>query len=209
MNEMLNKKVVLIGNTSVGKSCIIHRKTRNQFSNYSEPTIGAAYSNIPIKIDDKNINLNVWDTAGQERYKSLAPMYFRGAHVALIVFDITSKESFEGSKLWFNEINRMSTKTNIFFLVGNKCDMDDYRQVTTEEANTYAETNNIKYIETSAKSGFNIDNLFHSITKNIIIDDCENIKNPDIFSELLFEDKKTKNKEFCGYKFSEFFCQII
>ena len=136
-------------------------------------------------------------------------MYFRGAHVALIVFDITSKESFEGSKLWFNEIKRMSIKTNIFFLVGNKSDLSDYRQVTTEEANTYAETNKIKYIETSAKSGFNIDNLFHSITKNIIIDDSENIKNPDIFSEILFENNKTKNKEFCGYKFSEFFCQII
>lgn len=209
MNECLNKKVVLIGNTSVGKSCIIHRKTRNQFSNYSEPTIGAAYSNIPINIDDKTINLNVWDTAGQERYKSLAPMYFRGARVAIIVFDITSKESFEGSKSWFNEIKRMSLKTNIFFLVGNKCDMNDYREVTTEEANMFAETNKLKYIETSAKSAFNIENLFYNIGKELILDDTENMKNYDSLNDIFFETKKIKHKEFCGYKLPELFCTII
>ena len=209
MNECLNKKVVLIGNTSVGKSCIIHRKTRNQFSNYSEPTIGAAYSNIPINIDDKIINLNVWDTAGQERYKSLAPMYFRGARVAIIVFDITSKESFEGSKSWFNEIKRMSLKTNMFFLVGNKCDMNDYREVTTEEANMFAETNKLKYIETSAKSAYNIENLFYNIGKELILDDTENMKNYDSLNDIFFETKKIKHKEFCGYKLPELFCTII
>lgn len=209
MNECLNKKVVLIGNTSVGKSCIIHRKTRNQFSNYSEPTIGAAYSNIPINIDDKTINLNVWDTAGQERYKSLAPMYFRGARVAIIVFDITSKESFEGSKSWFNEIKRMSLKTNMFFLVGNKCDMNDYREVTTEEANMFAETNKLKYIETSAKSAFNIENLFYNIAKELILDDTENMKNYDSLNDIFFETKKIKHKEFCGYKLPELYCTII
>tara|TARA_Y100000385_G_scaffold163306_1_gene169248 strand:+ start:13774 stop:14403 length:630 start_codon:yes stop_codon:yes gene_type:complete len=209
MNECLNKKVVLIGNTSVGKSCIIHRKTRNQFSNYSEPTIGAAYSNIPINIDDKIINLNVWDTAGQERYKSLAPMYFRGARVAIIVFDITSKESFEGSKSWFNEIKRMSLKTNMFFLVGNKCDMNDYREVTTEEANMFAETNKLKYIETSAKSAYNIENLFYNIGKELILDDTENMKNYDSLNNIFFETKKIKHKEFCGYKLPELFCTII
>lgn len=197
----LTSKVVIIGNTCVGKSCIVHRQTKNQFSIYSEPTIGAAYSSIPININNNIINLQVWDTAGQERYKSLAPMYYRGSSVAIIVYDITSKESFEGAKSWISEIKKLSD-INIFFLVGNKCDLYNTRSVTLEEAELYSYTNNIFFIETSARSGYNIDNLFKSvaekISQNIDKDKKENLK----IDEFILKDLKTKNNS----KFT--FCSI-
>lgn len=203
----LTSKVVILGNTCVGKSCIVHRQSKNQFSIYSEPTIGAAYSNIPININNNTVNLQVWDTAGQERYKSLAPMYYRGASVALIVYDITSKESFEGAKSWISEIKRTSS-INIFFLVGNKCDLYNTRTVTLQEAESYSYTNNIYFIETSARSGYNINNLFkivaEKISENIDKDKKENMK----IDEFILKDLKNKNNSkftFCSIDF----CSII
>lgn len=202
-------KVVILGNTCVGKSCIVHRQSKNQFSVYSEPTIGAAYSTIPISINNNNntINLQVWDTAGQERYKSLAPMYYRGASAAIIVYDITSRESFEGAKSWISEIKKTSD-TNIFFLVGNKCDLYGTRSVNLEEAELYSYTNNIFFTETSARSGYNINNLFKVVGQKLYENYDKNKKESMRIEEFILNDTKDREKKkfsFCSIDF----CTII
>ena len=97
-------KLVLLGDSAVGKSCLATRFVNDDYHEFQEPTIGAAFLTKEIIVNDKKITFEIWDTAGQERYKSLAPMYYRGASAALIVFDITSRDSFNGAKLWINEI---------------------------------------------------------------------------------------------------------
>ena len=109
---MLNKKknlrykFVVVGDSAVGKSCIATRYIHDHFYEFQEPTIGAAFMIKNVTIDDKEIKLEIWDTAGQERYRSLAPMYYRNSNVALVVYDITSKRSFESAKIWVEEIKR-------------------------------------------------------------------------------------------------------
>ena len=147
-------KLVFLGDSSVGKSSVITRKVHDKFDEYSEPTIGAAFLSISIKVDDSNVNLQIWDTAGQERYKSLAPMYYRGAHAAVIVYDITSYDSFKGATFWVKELYNNNSKS-IIFLVGNKIDKKETRKVKEEEAINYSVLNNLKYFEVSAKNGDN------------------------------------------------------
>ena len=194
-----SKKLVLLGDTSVGKSCIVNRHMRGTFSVYQEPTIGAAFSTSRIDVGTHIINLEIWDTAGQERYKSLAPMYYRGASGAMVVFDITSKDSFEGAKSWIREIKNNGKANCIIYLVGNKSDLKELRKISTLEAKKYSEIIDVPYIEVSAKTGENINNLFHTVAVNIPI---TNRVNNDV-ERIVNIDKKNKN-----YCFSDF-CSIL
>ena len=114
-------KVVILGDSSVGKSSIINRYINKVFNDYNEPTIGAAFFTVII---NKNIQLEIWDTAGQERYKSLAPMYYRGSHAAFVVYDITNKNSFNNALKWIDEL-KMITDGCLIYLIGNKSDLED------------------------------------------------------------------------------------
>jgi len=162
-----NHKLVFLGDSAVGKSCIVSRFIRGDFSEFQEPTIGAAFNTGTIELEDIKIRFEIWDTAGQERYRSLAPMYYRGASAAVIVYDITNIESFEGAKLWVSEIKRRGNSECIISIIGNKSDLKDNRKVSVKKVTEYADTNNISYMEVSAKAGVNINNMFENIAKRI------------------------------------------
>ena len=181
-------KLVFLGDSSVGKSCIACRFVRDEFSEFQEPTIGAAYLSKDYQFDDKIIHFEIWDTAGQERYRSLAPMYYRGASAALVIYDITNNDSFNGAKRWIEELKRKTTSCFII-LLGNKIDLkdqnDDYN-VNQDKVLDYVEENKIIHLLISAKTGKNINNAFDIVSEFLIENNdnepnnSENINNIDL-----------------------------
>jgi len=159
-------KVVFLGDTSVGKSCLAVRFVRNDFFEFQEPTIGAAFLSKTMTHDNKRYKFEIWDTAGQERYRSLAPMYYRGARAAVIVYDITDEDSFKGAKSWIRELKK-KTSNCLIILVGNKIDLKEKRKLNAHDVRDYARDNNIIYMESSAKSGENVDQIFTKIAYNL------------------------------------------
>mmetsp|Transcript_15551 Transcript_15551/g.35852 ORF Transcript_15551/g.35852 Transcript_15551/m.35852 type:complete len:195 (+) Transcript_15551:154-738(+) len=160
-------KLVLLGDTAVGKSCLVVRFVRDEFFEFQEPTIGAAFLTQTVALDDSTVKFEIWDTAGQERYRSLAPMYYRGAAAAIVVYDITNPDSFTGAKSWVKELQRRGDPNVVIALAGNKADLESRRKVEFEEANSYAEENGILHLETSAKNANNVKALFVEIAKKL------------------------------------------
>jgi len=160
-------KLVLLGDTSVGKSSIVIRFVKGQFSEFQESTIGAAFLTQTVPLNDCTVKFEIWDTAGQERYRSLAPMYYRGAAAALVVYDITVHDSFTGAKTWIEELQRQGSADIVIGLAGNKCDLESKREVPEAEARKYAQENGCLFFETSAKSGHNINEIFTEIAKKL------------------------------------------
>jgi small GTP-binding protein len=166
-NRVCHFKLVLLGDSAVGKSCLVVRFVRDEFFEFQEPTIGAAFLTQTVQLDDATVKYEIWDTAGQERYRSLAPMYYRGAAAAVIVFDITKKDTFNGAKSWVKELQRRGDSNVVIALAGNKADMEAKRKVQTEEAQQYAQDNDIIYMETSAKTSLNVKKLFMEVAKKL------------------------------------------
>ena len=160
-------KLVLLGDSAVGKSCLVVRFVRDEFFEFQEPTIGAAFLTQTVSLENATVKFEIWDTAGQERYRSLAPMYYRGAAAAIVVFDITKKDSYNGAKSWVKELQRRGDPNVVIALAGNKADMEQKRKVQTEEAQQYANDSEIIYMETSAKTSLNVRNLFVEIAKKL------------------------------------------
>lgn len=160
-------KVVLLGESAVGKSSLVLRFVKGQFHEYQESTIGAAFLTQTICIDDSTIKFEIWDTAGQERYHSLAPMYYRGAQAAIIVYDITSQDSFVRAKSWVKELQRLANTNIVIALAGNKADLANKRAVEFDEAQAYADENNLLFMETSAKTAQNVNEIFLAIAKKL------------------------------------------
>ena len=160
-------KLVILGDTAVGKSCVVLRYVRDEFCEFQESTIGAAFLSHTAKLDSESVKLEIWDTAGQERYRSLAPMYYRGSAAAVIVYDITNKESFSGAKSWVKELERRAGPNIIIALAGNKSDMESKRNIEFEEVSAYAQENNLLHFEISAKTGANIKELFTEVAIKI------------------------------------------
>mmetsp|Transcript_16543 Transcript_16543/g.34120 ORF Transcript_16543/g.34120 Transcript_16543/m.34120 type:complete len:196 (-) Transcript_16543:173-760(-) len=160
-------KLVLLGDTAVGKSCLVVRFVRDEFFEFQEPTIGAAFLTQTVALDESTVKFEIWDTAGQERYRSLAPMYYRGAAAAIVVYDITNPDSFTGAKSWVKELQRRGDPNVVIALAGNKADLESRRKVEFEEANSYAEENGILHLETSAKNANNVKALFVEIAKKL------------------------------------------
>lgn len=166
-NRVHHFKLVLLGDTAVGKSCLVVRFVRDEFFEFQEPTIGAAFLTQTVQLDESTVKFEIWDTAGQERYRSLAPMYYRGAAAAIVVYDITNPDSFAGAKSWVKELQRRGDPNVVIALAGNKADLDSRRKVEFEEANAYAEENGILHLETSAKNANNVKSLFVEIAKKL------------------------------------------
>jgi len=173
----LSLKVVFLGDTAVGKSCLAVRFARNEFFEFQEPTIGAAFLGKNINLNDKRYKFEIWDTAGQERYRSLAPMYYRGAKAAVIVYDITDEGTFKGAKTWVSEIKKKSNNC-LILLVGNKVDLTNNRKVDIHMVKEYVDNNNVIYMESSAKTGLNVDKIFTTIAENIPEDNKQNEHEP-------------------------------
>ena len=147
-------KTVIIGESGAGKTSLATKFVNDRFDDFQESTIGAAF--LTKKLD--NVNYEIWDTAGQERYHSLAPMYYRGAKAAIIVFDVTSQRSYERGKTWVNEIQQNCRDDIVIIFVGNK--IDKQPTVHRDDVEFYCIQQDIRYVETSAKDGTNIEKIF-------------------------------------------------
>ncbi|KAH0791578.1 Ras family protein [Histomonas meleagridis] len=158
MTKQPQHKIVFIGNSAVGKTSIINQYTFGSSSEDHQPTVGIDFFAKQINVDGKQIRLQIWDTAGQEKFKSLIPSYVRTSTVAVYVFDITSRESFEELEKWHKMVIELANPSVI--VVGNKTDLAESRTVSTEEAKKYAESLGAQYIETSARTPSNIQELF-------------------------------------------------
>ena len=195
-------KLVLLGDSAVGKSSLVLRFVRGQFFEYQESTIGAAFLTQTVALNDTTVKFEIWDTAGQERYHSLAPMYYRGAAAAIVVYDITNRvrpyctsplraphralahrgepsansrapartlpqDTFQRAKQWVKELQRQGNPNIVIALAGNKSDLSSKRKVEPEEAESYASDNGVFFMETSAKTATNVNELFVAIARKL------------------------------------------
>jgi len=166
-NKVFQFKLVLLGESAVGKSSLVLRFVKGQFLEYQESTIGAAFLTQTVCLNDTTVKFEIWDTAGQERYHSLAPMYYRGAQAAIVVYDITSTDSFERAKSWVKELQRQGNPNIVIALAGNKVDLATARRIEQEVAQSYADENGLLFMETSAKTAANVNELFVAIAKKL------------------------------------------
>lgn len=158
---------MLIGNSGVGKSCLLLRFSDDTYTNDYISTIGVDFKIKTVELDGKTVKLQIWDTAGQERFRTITSSYYRGSHGIIIVYDVTDQESFNGVKMWLQEIDRYATSTVLKLLVGNKCDMSDKRVVEYDVAKEFAEANKMPFLETSALDSTNVEEAFLTMARQI------------------------------------------
>ncbi|XP_067326077.1 ras-related protein Rab-17 isoform X2 [Anolis sagrei] len=158
-------KIVLLGSSSVGKSSLAYRYVKKDFRD-SLPTVGCSFFTHILSLDNSTIKLEIWDTAGQEKYHSVCHLYYRGANAAVLVYDITKKETLEKAKLWLRELEKEFLQDEIIIvLVGNKVDLSEEREVTLQEAKDFANTKSMLYMETSAKTNHQVTELFTALER--------------------------------------------
>ena len=162
-------KIILVGDTSVGKTNIINKYIKNEFKEDFYSTIGVEFSHKQFMVDNHKIKAQIWDTAGQERYKAITRAYYKGAKGAFIVYDITRKETFNNIDKWRNELISSCNKEVTIMLVGNKCDMEEKREITKEQGEEKAKSFGFSFIETSALSGENLEKGFEMLIKEIYL----------------------------------------
>ena len=160
-------RVVTIGDSSVGKTCVLNRILNHEFNPQEQNTIGALYHSYNKEINGITIEIQLWDTAGQEQYRSLAPVYFRGSSGAIIMFDITNRLSFEDVDDWLQTFRTESGDNTVMFLIGNKIDREEDRQVSFQEAQQWAIANHCSYYETSALTNDGIPQLIDDLVNEL------------------------------------------
>jgi len=160
-------KLVLIGDSGVGKSCLLLRFADDTYTESHISTIGVDFKIRTIQLEGKTIKLQIWDTAGQERFRTITSSYYRGAHGIIVVYDTTDSETFEHVKTWLHEIDRYASENVNKLLVGNKSDLTTKRQVDTDAAKEFASQVNIPFLETSAKNATNVEDAFMTMAGEI------------------------------------------
>ncbi|CAD5191206.1 ras-related protein RGP1-like [Musa acuminata AAA Group] len=160
-------KVVLIGDSAVGKSQLLARFSRNEFSIDSKATIGVEFQTRTITIDHKTIKAQIWDTAGQERYRAVTSAYYRGAVGAMLVYDITKRQSFDHMTRWLEELRGHTDRNIVIMLIGNKSDLGTLRAVPIDDAKEFAQRENLFFMETSALEATNVESAFLTVLTDI------------------------------------------
>ncbi|TDH67981.1 hypothetical protein CCR75_003467 [Bremia lactucae] len=161
-------KLVLIGDSGVGKSCLLLRFADDAFTESYITTIGVDFRFRTVKIDNKTVKLQIWDTAGQERFRTITSAYYRGADGIIMVYDVTSQESFDHVNDWLTEVNRYASDGTCKLLVGNKSDVKDNKAVPYETAKVFADSLSIPFLETSAKNAQNVEEAFLTMASELI-----------------------------------------
>ena len=179
-------KITLIGDSGVGKTCIIRRFTSNEFDSNSLSTDGVSYSKKEITYEDKTIQLDLWDTAGQEQYRSLGKHFYKDSFIVLLVYNITVKESFDNLKnVWLDDITNFGEEYKVLAIVGNKCDLYEQEAVPEIEARNFAEKHNAIFMNVSARDGTNINTLFDYCVKKYF--------DPNFQVDVVEEKKRDEN----------------
>ena len=162
----LSFKLILVGDSAVGKSCLSIRATKDTYESVYSPTIGFEFLSLFLNVEGKNIKLQIWDTCGQEVYRSLITGFYHNSSLAILVYAIDDENSFSHLESWLNEIRENGNPEMNIFLIGNKVDLEDKRQISKDEAQKFSEENGMKsFMETSAKTGFNAKNVFIEAAK--------------------------------------------
>jgi Ras-related protein Rab-6A len=201
--EIPKYKLIFLGDQNVGKSCILNRFMNDVFIEEYQATIGLDFQSKNVQIDNQDIHLLLYDTAGQEKFRSLIPMYTRDANIILLVYDISSKETFEHLPDWLKDLNNINKNDVIFALVGNKNDLADNRQITFEEGEKYAKENDFIFQEVSAKTGDGFSELFYkNLFEKIRVKFRPGGQQPttevnDIKFNIEQQAKKSENKKRC------------
>lgn len=170
-------KVMLVGDSAVGKTCLLIRYKDGAFlSGVFITTVGIDFRNKIVNVDDTKVKLQIWDTAGQERFRSVTHAYYRDAHALLLLYDVTNKTSFDNTRAWLGEINEYAQDDVVIMLIGNKADVSADRQVKYEDGERLAKEYGVTFMETSAKTGMNVDLAFMAVARELLYNQ---IKQPD------------------------------
>eukprot|EP01137_Pigoraptor_chileana_P030595 Opistho-2@17300 len=172
-------KFLVIGNAGTGKSCLLHQFIENKFKQESSHTIGVEFGSKIVNIGGKSVKLQIWDTAGQERFRSVTRSYYRGAAGALLVYDVTNRESYNALTNWLTDARTLASPDIVIILVGNKKDLEDEREVTFLEASRFAQENDIMFLETSAYTGENVEETFLKCGRTILAKIEAGVLDPD------------------------------
>ena len=212
----LSFKIIIVGDHGVGKSCLAIKASRNYFEDFYSPTVGFEFVSFNVRVQDKIIKLQIWDTCGQEVYRSLISSFFRSASLAIVVYSIDTEDSFNNIEKWLNDIKTQSNPDIKIFLIGNKADLEDKRRLTKEQGEQLCRDHKLAYfMETSAKTGFNVQNVFIQVAKELYLQH-EEIKNRvsrpgtlimpinednnnNVVKLEIEEEEKTKRKKFCCF----------
>ena len=192
-------KVVLVGDSSVGKTNIMSKYLKNEFHEDSKATVGVEFGSKQFTVEGHQVKAQIWDTAGQERYKAITSAYYKGAKGAFVVYDINRKQSFDSVDRWINDIKAAADKNLTIIIIGNKCDLEDQRQVKKEQGEEKAKSNEVAFMETSAFSGENLDKAFEKMV-NEVFKKCHEEMTSDGEVEAVWPSKdisldKTKSKD--------------
>ena len=193
-------KVLITGNSSVGKTNMLLRFATDNFDEGTMPTVGIDFKAKSIDIDGRVLRLAIWDTAGQERYKTIIPAYFKQCHAVIFAYDITDRSSFENVEYWMAEAKRYAELNYVRMLIGNKSDLEGERQVSIEEGAAFAELHDIPFFEVSAKYGANVNEFFTLLAKmmdEIPAEEIDNNNNGKSPVSVAIEKKTKKNKDCC------------
>ena len=161
-------KVLLLGNSDVGKSSLLLRYVDSVWNDAFVPTIGVDFKVKTLTINEKKVKMQIWDTAGQERFRTVVSTYFRGAHGILLLYDVTNRDSFKNLESWLIEIEKNAKEKVLKILIGNKCDLGEDREITIEEGKAFALRNGMEFMETSAKMNTNVTEAFETLGKLMI-----------------------------------------
>ena len=197
-------RYIIVGDMAVGKSCLLLQFTDHKFRHQHELTIGVEFGGKNIEVKNKTIKIQIWDTAGQEAFQAITRTYYKGAIGALLVYDITRKETFEHIRKWYDEVKLNGSKEICCILIGNKKDLEEQRQVKYEEGKRLAEENNLLFLETSAKTAENVQECFTISAERILdqisksgVDPTAPSKNVRISIDDDEEEKQEPKKKCC------------